>query len=203
MFKKTETELILQLKKGSMKAFDEIYGLYARRLFAFCLKYTKSKENAEEIMEDTFVWLWNNRSTLEEAESVKPLLFLRAKHYLINAYRKVINSPVYEDYMDYLDHHNSTAADSQLEYDDFVRQLNQMLAKLPKTQQEIIRLSKLEMLNNQEIAERLNYSEQTVKNQLSMGLKQLRQLISNRTNLMWLLFLVQFNGTFSTEPCIT
>ena len=50
MFKKTETELILQLKKGSMKAFDEIYGLYARRLFAFCLKYTKSKENAEEIM---------------------------------------------------------------------------------------------------------------------------------------------------------
>lgn len=104
--------------------------------------------------------------------------------------RKVINSPVYEDYMDYLDHHNSTTADSQLEYDDFVRQLNQMLAKLPKTQQEIIRLSKLEMLNNQEIAEKLNYSEQTVKNQLSMGLKQLRQLISNRTNLMWLLFLV-------------
>ena len=146
--------------------------------------------DAEEIMEDTFVWLWNNRSTLEEAESVKPLLFLRAKHYLINAYRKVINSPVYEDYMDYLDHHNSTAADSQLEYDDFVRQLNLMLAKLPKTQQEIIRLSKLEMLNNQEIAEKLNYSEQTVKNQLSMGLKQLRQLISNRTNLMWLLFLV-------------
>ena len=36
-----------------MKAFDEIYELYARRLFAFCLKYTKSKENAEEIMEDT------------------------------------------------------------------------------------------------------------------------------------------------------
>ena len=109
---------------------------------------------------------------------------------LVNAYRKVINSPVYEDYMDYLDHYNSTTADSQLEYDDFVRQLNQMLAKLPKTQQEIIRLSKLEMLNNQEIAEKLNYSEQTVKNQLSMGLKQLRQLISNRTNLMWLLFLV-------------
>lgn len=74
MFKKTETELILQLRKGSMKAFDEIYELYARRLFAFCLKYTKSKENAEEIMEDTFVWLWNNRSTLEETESkrVKP-----------------------------------------------------------------------------------------------------------------------------------
>ena len=47
-----------------MKAFDEIYGLYARRLFAFCLKYTKSKENAEEIMEDTFVWLWNNRICL-------------------------------------------------------------------------------------------------------------------------------------------
>lgn len=45
-----------------MKAFDEIYELYARRLFAFCLKYTKSKENAEEIMEDTFVWLWKTEA---------------------------------------------------------------------------------------------------------------------------------------------
>ena len=54
-----------------MKVFDEIYGLYARRLFAFCLKYTKSKENAEEIMEDTFVWLWNNRSNHGKTKSAR------------------------------------------------------------------------------------------------------------------------------------
>ena len=56
-----------------MKAFDEIYGLYDRRLFAFCLKYTKSKENAEEIMEDTFV---HKLLTTE-----KPINIIQDKNY--------------------------------------------------------------------------------------------------------------------------
>ncbi len=192
MFYKSETELIQKLNKGSIKAFDEIYELYARRLLSFCIKYTKSRETAEEIMEDTFVWLWKNRQDIKEELSLKPILFLRAKHYLINAHRKIVNSPIYEDYMDYLDHHDSSsnATDSLLEYDDFLKQVWRMLERLPKTQQEVIKLSKIEMLNNQEIAQRLNYSEQTVKNQLSLGLKQLREILRNRSNLLWLLFLV-------------
>lgn len=192
MFDKSETDLIIELKNGSMKAFDQIYELYARRLFAFCLKYAKSKETAEEIMEDSFVWIWTNRENITQTNSIKPILFLRAKHLLINAYRKIVNSPVYEDYMDYLDHHSAStmSSDSYLEYDDFMRQVTLMLEKLPKAQQEIVRLSKLDMLNNKEIAQRLNYSEQTVKNQLSLGLKQLRQLLGKQLSCLWILFLV-------------
>lgn len=193
MLNKSETELVQKLNKGSIKAFDEIYELYARRLLAFCLKYTKSKENAEEIMEDTFVWVWNNRQNIKTDSPLKAIIFLRAKHYLINAYRKVVNSPVYEDYMDYLDHkdsNHSMSSDSALEYDDFVKQVHRMIDKLPIAQQEIIKLSKIEMLSNKEIAHLLNYSEQTVKNQLSLGLKQLREMLQNKTSLLWLLFLV-------------
>lgn len=189
MFEYTEAELIHLLRNDSIKSFDEIYELYARRLYSFCLKYTKRKESAEEIMEDTFIWLWRNRKTLDALSSIKSILFLRAKHYLINAYRKVVNSPTYEDYMDYLDHHSSESPDSILEYEDFLRQVNKLLDQLPRTQQDIIRLSKIEMLSNQEIAHRLNYSEQTVKNQLSLGLKQLRQLLGNKMSMICLLFL--------------
>ena len=103
MSDKTETELIIDLQKGSVKAFNAIYELYARRLYAFCLKYTKSRQNAEEIVEDTFVWVWNNRDSIKQEISLKPILFLKTKHLLINAYRKVVNSPIYEDYMDYID----------------------------------------------------------------------------------------------------
>lgn len=190
MFEKSEAELIKQLKNGSMKAFDCIYGLYARRLYAFCLKYAKSKETAEEIMEDAFVWIWTNRESITQTETLKPILFLRAKHLLINAYRKIVNSPVYEDYMDYLDHQSgyNMATDCYLEYDDFVRQLNMILEKLPKAQREIVRLSKVDMLDNKEIAQRLNYSEQTVKNQLSLGLKQLRQMLSKHMAIFCILF---------------
>ena len=187
----TERELIQQLRLDSIKAFNAIYELYARRLYAFCLKYTQSRENAEEIVEDTFVWIWNNRHDIKPEESIKPLIFLKTRHLLINAYRKLVNSPVFEDYMDYLDHTSEGGAtDSPMEYDDFMRQVNQNIDKLPETQQQIIRLSKLEMLSNREIAQQLGYSEQTVKNQLSLGLKQLRALLKPRLNIFWVLFLI-------------
>ncbi len=191
MLKKTEQELICELQGGSVKAFDAIYEMYARRLYAFCLKYTKSRERAEEIMEDTFIWLWNNRERIIHDKTLKPILFIKSKHLLINEYRKVVNAPVFEDYMDYLDHKSCSAGktDGDIEYDDFLRMLNKAMDKLPKTQREIIRLSKLEMMNNKEIAECLNYSEQTVKNLLSLGLKQLRHTLGYSTSLV-LLFLI-------------
>lgn len=190
MFDKTEKELIKELKQGSMRAFDHIYEIYARRLYAFCLKYTKSRETAEEITQDTFVWIWNNRSSITQENSLRPIIFLRAKHLLINAYRKVINSPVYEDYMDYLDHGStaSYAPDSMLEYDEFTQKVNALIEQLPKTQQEVIRLSKFELMSNKEIAIKLNYSEQTIKNQLSLGIKQLKKLLNPPLSLLGIIF---------------
>lgn len=190
MFEKTEPQLISSLKTGSTKAFDSLYRLYARRLYAFCLKYTRSRETAEETVEDTFVWLWNNRGNISDTQSLKPLLFLKTRHLLINAYRRVVNSPVFEEYVDYLDHQASTSApaDENLEYDDFVRQLNLALQTLPPVQREIVRLSKIEMLNNKEIAHLLDYEEQTVKNQLSMGIKKLRSLLAHTKAMVWLPF---------------
>lgn len=192
MFDKTEKELIKELKQGSMRAFNRIYEIYARRLCAFCLKYAKSRETAEEITQDTFIWIWNNRYSITQENTLKPIIFLRAKHLLINAYRKIINSPVYEDYMDYLDHGttSSYAADSMLEYDEFARKVNDLIEQLPKTQQEVIRLSKFEMMTNKEIALKLNYSEQTVKNQLSLGIKQLKKMLNPPLSLLWFVFLI-------------
>lgn len=190
MLEKTELELIIELQQGSVKAFNAIYELYARRLFAFCLNYTKSRQNAEEIVEDTFIWIWNNRMTLRPESSLKSLLFIKTKHLLINAYRKVINSPAYEDYMDYLDHQGHSSTDCAIEYDEFVKMVNQCIGQLPAAQQKIIRLSKFEQMTNKEIAVHLNYSEQTVKNQLSAGLKQLRVMLQKKGILLFLWLLI-------------
>lgn len=188
---KTEAELISELKGGSLKAFDAIYALYARRLYAFCLRYTKQRETAEEIMEDAFLWIWNNRAKLRQEETLRHIIFLRTKHLLINAYRRVVNSPVYEDYMDHLDRQQASGAtDGMMEYDDFVAQLNAALSRLPARQRQIISLAKLDMLTNKEIAARLGYSEQTVKNQLSLGLKQLRAMMASSLGMLWAVFLV-------------
>ena len=191
MDKRTEGVLIKELRRGSVKAFNEIYGLYARRLYGFCLKYAKSRDTVEEIVSDTFVCIWNNRGNIRQEESLKSIIFIKARHLLINAYRKVLHSPVYEDYLDYIDNNSSNdEADTQVEYDEFVRQVHESLDKLPRTQREIIRLSKMEMMSNREIAAKLGYSEQTVKNQLSLGLKELKKMLKH-ANFAFLMILFE------------
>lgn len=166
--------LIADLKKGSKEAFDEIYRLYAGRLMAYCTQYTKCREDAEEIVQDVFVALWNSRQTIRQEETLRSLLFTISKHRVINAYRSTLNSPVYEDYVDY---QNELSADEdyhRLEYEQYVRIVKDAIRRLPSTQQRVITLSRFSQLSNKEIAERLSLSEQTVKNQLSIGGKATR-----------------------------
>lgn len=170
-----ERLLIGALKNGSRKAFDEIYGMYAKRLLAYCKQYTKRWEDAEEIVQDVFVRLWNSRTSIRQEETLRSLLFIIAKHYLINAYRANVNSPAYEEYVACRAEPAPGAYSCPLEYEDFLRKLRAALRKLPPAQRKIIELSRLKGLSNKEVAEEAGVSEQTVKNQLSQGLKSLRE----------------------------
>ena len=170
----SEPELIALLKQGSQEAFKSLYDLYARRLYAFCMEYTKSREDTEEIVQDAFIWLWRNKENIRQEATIKNLLFLRVKHFLINAWRARVNEPIFEDYVDYI---NSLPADSRdhLEYMDFRDTVMSIIDQLPKTQSKVVKMSRLEGFKNKEIAEKLRLSEQTVKNALSMGLKFLKE----------------------------
>lgn len=179
MIKEKESALIAELKQGSIRAFERIYQLYAKRLLAYSVQYTKCYEDAEEIVEDVFVRLWNNRGKIHTTESLSALLFIMSKHHLINAYRATLNSPVYEDYVDYQNKLSVDEAANGVDYEHYVRIIKAAMKQLPLTQQRIIQLAKFASLPNKEIAIRLSLSEQTVKNQLSLGLKALRGLLDN------------------------
>lgn len=166
-----------------------MYDHYATRLFSFGMRYTHSKEKSEELVEDTFVWLWTNREHILQHQSLHSILFLRMRHYLINAYRSTVNSPVFEDYVDYMGSLPCSTND-RLEYDDFVNMVNQAIDRLPDTQTKIVRMSRMDMMSNKEIADALGLKEQTVKNQLSLALKSLRQSLGPTYFTLFFLFFV-------------
>lgn len=184
-----EQVLILLLKKGSSDAFDKIYQMYSKRLYAYSIQFTKSSEEAEEIVQDVFVNLWKNKENIRQNDTLESFLFIMAKHLLINAYRSMINHPVYEEYIYHLDKLSINNTYQNIEYDEFVRKLEREISKLPPTQQKVIRLSRLQELSNKEVAERLSLSEQTVKNQLSLGLKTLRENLDKILIIIILFFL--------------
>lgn len=174
-----EPDLIRELKKGSRKAFELIYQMYSKRLYVYSLQLTKSKEDSEEIVQDVFVRLWTNREKIYNEESLRSLLYIMAKHYFLNAYRSKVNSPIYEEYVTQCDERLSENIAEYLEYEEFEKRFHRWVEQLPLTQQKIIKLSKLEGMSNKGVADILSLSEQTVKNQLSLALKTLRERFKN------------------------
>lgn len=185
-----EQLLIKDLKQSSKQAFDEIYCIYARRLLGYSCQYTKNMEDAEEIVQDVFVQLWNCRERIRQEESLKSLLFIMAKHRLINAFKARVNSPLYEDYVNCQYELSTNHTAEHIEYQDFLSEVKNAIETLPMTQRRIIKLCKFKGLTNKEVAQELSLSEQTVKNQLSLGLKALRQELDKVLLLIELLFLI-------------
>lgn len=172
-----ERRLIQALKVGSQSAFNDIYQLYAGQLLSFCISFCKSREESEEIVEDAFISLWKSREDIQQQETLKSYLFVITRRLLIKAYRRRVKSPVFSTYLE-IGEDKQVSDDNavrHMEYDEFVAKLQTAILQLPPTQQHVIRMSKLEGLSNKEIKELLNLSEQTVKNQLSVGLKTLRK----------------------------
>lgn len=188
----TEAALIAMLTEGSQLAFRQIYDMYAARLYAFCLQYSKSRSETDEIVQDAFVWLWRHRTELRQRQSLKALLFISVRHQLINAWRRNARSPVYEDFVAYRDTIASQhTADTDCSYADFMRILRQQMQRLPHTQRRVIEMSRLESMSIDDIAERLQLNRQTVKNNLSMGLKTLRRMLAEQSVFLLFLFYVK------------
>lgn len=71
--------VIAALKDSDVQAFEEVYRYYFRGLCAFCSQYVSQIES-EEIVQDTMMWLWENRSSLIAELTLKTLLFTIVKN---------------------------------------------------------------------------------------------------------------------------
>lgn len=164
--------LIEQLRRGSQKAFNILYDLYFNKVFAYCLQISKSTQKATDITQDVFLRLWETRESIKHESTISPYLFKIARNSLTDAWREVLNS---ENYEDYIRMRSDEQVDIQpLEYEEFSARIYDSVEKMPPILKSVIKLSRFELLSNKEIASLLGISEQTVKNRLVIALKLLR-----------------------------
>lgn len=172
---------IKELQKGSHKAFNAIYDMYADKLYGFAMLHTKSQQISEDIVQDTFLKLWKNRKTISTEGSLQALLFTISKHKIIDQFRSQINKVEFVFYIEYLEEINNAFEENDIEkklyYDDFLKALKLSKKLLSERQLEIFELSKEKGQSIAEIAEKLNLAEQTVKNQLTASMKKVRNQI--------------------------
>ena len=170
-----EAQYIKELRNGSYQAFTQVYEAYADQLYRFVLKQLKNRSLTQDIVQDTFLRLWENRNQLNCFGNLRSLIFTIAKHQVIDHFRKQVNEPLFEDYMEYCENRESDVSPEDfLLYDEFRQQISLSKKMLSQREYEIYELSRERHIPIKQIAEQLNLSEQTVKNYLTSALKILR-----------------------------
>ena len=184
----SEEELVVLLKEDRLNAFREIYKRYWKRLYGAAYKRLKSKEQAEEIVQELFTSLWVKRQSLQISTGVSAYLFSSVSHLVIDHYRKEMVRERYREafVLTHPDADNSTEEAILLK--DLTETIESEISQLPDKCRSVYELSRKEHKSNKEIASYLGISEKTVENHLTKALKRLQLGLSHYLGL--LLFLL-------------
>lgn len=168
--------------------FDEIYIIYYSRMLRFAKEFVVFEEDAENIVHDVFLLLWEKREVLDIHISMVSYLFTLVKNKCMDHLRHKIVADEYEQELK-----AKLYALEQLNYsfssdEEIEKILSNAIGKLPVKCREIFIKSRIEGKKYQEIATELNISVNTVENQISIALKKLR--IELKDYLPLLLFLI-------------
>jgi RNA polymerase sigma-70 factor (family 1) len=183
----SDDKLIDRLRRGDVDAFDTVYHRYAGKLFAFSLKYLKSREEAEELVQSVFLKVWENQVALKKETSFKSYLFTIAYNEICNLFRKrkyqqnFIESTISEK------PETSTDMENQIEVRFVLEQVEQIIEQLPEKQKAVFLKSRQEGKSTKEIAEELGLSRGTVDNYISESLKFIRASLNDK-HLAFVLF---------------
>lgn len=187
-----EIRLQQELSLGSEKAFEEAFQLYFKVLAVFAKKFVSDLQVAEDLVQEVFVKLYENRKSVQFHTSLKAFLFQSVRNKCIDHLRSVKSKSEHHDqikqsnYTEQFDF-NDTMLQAELE-----ERIYNAISELPTQCQQIFKMSRLEGKKNQEIADLLEISKRTVETQVSNALKRLRKDVFQYLKLLIIMFLNVF-----------
>jgi RNA polymerase sigma-70 factor (ECF subfamily) len=166
---------VTELKRGDAKAFDHLFGNFSKRLYYFALGYLKSREEAEEVVQEVFFKIWQTRDSLKPELSFKAYLFKIAYHRVVEVFEKVAREQVYrhEVVSASLDFDNDL--DIRTDYNSLLEFVDLIVGHLPPRQKEIFNKRRKEGLSVLETAEFFHIAPKTVENHLNEALKTIKK----------------------------
>lgn len=186
--------LVKRLKRSDKKAFDRLYRKYEEKLYAFAYKLTRSHEEAKEIVQYTFLKIWEKRSTIDEEKNFEAFLFTIARNKVYNKARKRTYAHAYENYLkNKLSHKQNNGTEESLQYRETWEIIKNAIEQLPPRRKEVFTMSRINGLSNKEIANLTDTSVSNIENHINKALKLLRVYLSNHGIISLFLAMIWFN----------
>lgn len=191
-----DNELFARICQKDQKAFEQLYRMHYKRLLILAYQYVKNEETSEEIVNDVLMKIWMEAPRLKIAHSLGAYLSRSVVNRSLNMIRQqnrlIAKQGQYQADTSGQDQQEDAAG----VLEEQLLRLEQVLAGLPPQCKKILMMSKFEKRKQQEIADHLNISVKTVKNQLTIGFEKIRKAISGNVVTVIILLLARIFRTF-------
>jgi RNA polymerase sigma-70 factor (ECF subfamily) len=171
----SEQEMLLSLQTDNQSTFEVIFKIFYQPLCRYAYSFLNDKEEAEEVVQSTFIQVWEKRSSIAVQTSFRSYLYRMVRNACLNVlkHKKVKQAHALHELTTGQTAHESvheTLSSNELEL-----KVGEVMMELPEQCRIIFQMSRFEGLKYAEIAEQLQISIKTVENQIGKALKIMRE----------------------------
>jgi RNA polymerase sigma-70 factor (ECF subfamily) len=177
-----ESRIIQALNEGCERALRYVYDKYSGRIYFLAMKFLKSPEQAQELVQDVFLKLWEKRTELDKDRPIEAWLYTVARNRVINQFKKMareqvkrVSQPVAEERLQAAEEADGRILERETSY-----LLQEAIRRLPEKQREVYTLARLEGYSRMEIAEQMQISALTVKTHMSRAVISVKNFLQNK-----------------------
>ena len=175
--KMTDQRLALNVKMGDKNAFRELFERYSSQIRRFAFSYLKNNDDANELVQNTFLKIWEKRDLIDTSKNIKAFIFTITVNIIYDFIRRKNIEVAFQDYTSSNHHSEDNNTWNFVIFNEMKQNIHDLVNKLPKQQQIVFNLSKMEELSNDEIAVMTGLSKRTVENHLYRAVSFLKQNI--------------------------
>ncbi|WP_346070392.1 RNA polymerase sigma factor [Sphingobacterium siyangense] len=157
-----ERELLLKLRDGDHLAFEQLYNKYHPNLIGHLIRLLKSTDLAKEVLQDTFMAVWEHRGSIDTERPLKAYLFKTATNNTFNIFKKAAHDVKYRKYLYPIIEAGYEHIEVQLFEKENGQLLEKLLSKMSEKQREVFVLCKIEGKSYEEASKELNISINTI-----------------------------------------
>jgi RNA polymerase sigma-70 factor (family 1) len=168
--------LLTSVSRGDLHAFRQLYDQYWHGVFATALKWTRSKADAEDVVQEVFFKIWNRKELLPDILHFSAYLHTMARHEILSSLKAKPSGFAVEGLEQTLEDEQPDAV-GLLSLKELEQTVRAAVDSLPPQQKLVYNLTRQEGLSHEEIAQRLGVTKETISNHATRALSHIRRYL--------------------------
>ena len=172
----------IRLKEGNSQAYEELFKQTYPRLLGYCSLFIQNQPQANDLVQECFVRLWEKRTTISATLSVESLLFVMLRNRCLNFLRdqKLHSSEksidlIGENDLQHLYQLDFAGKEEKTLEENLIEAIRMSVDNLPEKRKLVFTKAKIEGKKNKEVAEELSISVKAVEKHLHQAKEQIRK----------------------------